>query len=78
MSDCGNYVYHIAIIDYLTDYNMQKWFELQWKHYGLNNKKEVISVAHPNMYGNRFIKFLNSQVIVNEKLQRKMKQAINT
>ena len=31
MSEGGKYIYHIGIIDYLQDFNMDKWVENQYK-----------------------------------------------
>ena len=70
-STCGNYVYHIAIIDYLTEFTFQKQGESFWKTTMKNNKQELVSAIHPTPYGNRFIEFMNKEVIINEESKRK-------
>ena len=68
-STCGRYVYHIAIIDYLTEFNLTKKFESLYKVNIKNNKAEHVSAVNPNLYASRFVNFMSKEVIVNEDLK---------
>jgi hypothetical protein len=50
-STCGNYVYHIAIIDLLTEFNFMKWIESFYKVTIKNNKEVLVSAVRPELYG---------------------------
>ena len=67
-SSCGNYVYHIAIIDYITQFSISKRVESYYKVHIKNQKAELVSCVHPDLYGRRFIDFMTKEVIVNEEL----------
>ena len=67
---CGKYVYHIAIIDYLTEFNLLKVIESFYKTSILANQKEHVSCVHPVLYGNRFRTFMKREVIVNEEKKK--------
>ena len=69
-STCGTYVYHIAIIDYLTEFSIQKRLESFYKTTLKMNRAKLVSAVHPNLYGNRFMEFMNREVIVNEEKKR--------
>ena len=69
-STCGNYVYHIAIIDYLTKFNWAKKGESFYKVTIKGNKAKLVSCVEPGLYGRRFINFMKDSVIVNETKQR--------
>ena len=75
-STCGRYVYHIAIIDYLTRFNFQKrlesWYKVQWK----NQDRNKVSCVEPILYGNRFIKFMSQHVIVNDDMRKEVNMQI--
>ena len=66
-SKCGKYIYHISIIDYLTDFNFSKKFEHFFKVYVKRKDKLNISAVNPKRYSERFINFINREVIINEK-----------
>jgi len=34
------------------------------------NRAKLVSAVHPNLYGNRFMEFMNREVIVNEEKKR--------
>jgi len=70
MSTCGNYVYHIAIIDFLTRFNFWKRLESYYKVNFKNNKKELVSCVPPELYASRFYNFLVKEVIINEKIAK--------
>lgn len=59
-STCGRFIYHIAIIDYLQEYNLQKRGERLFKqlmHYSHGNFSvgHQLSVIDPKRYRQRFI-----------------------
>ena len=63
-SRCGKYVYHLAIIDYLQTFDMSKKFESGFKQHVLFRPMELISAVEPILYGQRFIKFMKNEVIL--------------
>ena len=63
-SSCGKYIYHLAIIDYLQTFNLSKIMESKLKTNMLNRPKELISAVEPKLYGDRFIKFMKNEVIL--------------
>lgn len=63
LSVCGKYIYHIGIIDYLQDYNMDKKLENLLKYHILM-KGGGISAVPPPKYAERFIQFMRSSVII--------------
>lgn len=70
LSNCGRYAYHIAIIDYLTEWNFMKQIESFWKVSIKNNKDVLVSAVNHELYASRFIKFINSEVITNEEEEK--------
>jgi len=66
MSDDGMYLYHIGIIDYLQDFNLNKKGENAFK--GMIDDATQISAVHPKAYAERFFKFMQETVIKNQKL----------
>ena len=58
-SQCGKFIYHIAIIDYLQAFNNLKVFESRSKVYLLNRTYEQISCIDPEPYQKRFFKFMH-------------------
>ena len=68
-SHCGRYKYHIAIIDYLCDYNIEKKLENWFKSKKFKKEKaKQISAVPPDQYEKRFWKFMSREVIINESL----------
>lgn len=62
--DC-NYIYHVSIIDYLQDYNMDKIMENYAKGVILpSDKKGLISAVPPDQYQPRFLNFMRKEVII--------------
>lgn len=57
-----NYVYILAIIDYLTQYGAKKKIEFCLK--GCCNKKKVMSSINPSKYRQRFVLFLKRLSII--------------
>jgi len=70
-SQCGNFIYHLAIIDYLQTFNWEKWSESQFKIHILRRPKYLISAVGPHVYGKRFIKFMKNEVLVDSILNMK-------
>lgn len=66
MSVCGQFIYHVGIIDYLQDYNFEKKAENFWK-YTVQGKGDQISAVPPDFYGQRFLRFMKDNVIVDQR-----------
>lgn len=64
MSEDGKFLYHLGIIDYLQDFNIDKWGENKFK--SLIWDGEMISSVPPHKYANRFFNFMQQQVVVNQ------------
>lgn len=72
-SSCGKYIYHVAIIDYLQQYNMYKQFEHHGKSclmrtpcYGEHEYgPDDISAIQETKYKDRFNNFMRKQVLRN-------------
>lgn len=77
-SSCGRYVYHIAVIDFLTRFNLAKRMESFYKVTIKNNKPENVSCVEPIRYAKRFTKFILRQVIVNEALERQKDRRLDS
>lgn len=61
----GRYIYHIAIIDYLQDYNFDKKAENFYKT--IKNKKDAqISAIPPLEYRNRYMKYMREEIFINQ------------
>ena len=57
-SECGEYVYHVAIIDYLQQWNADKKCESLLKRVFKGRPKDLISCVPPESYQQRFISFI--------------------
>eukprot|EP00347_Sterkiella_histriomuscorum_P009160 403342290 len=64
ISKCGKFIYHIAIIDYLQEFNFAKICESRFKEYILNRDYQEISCIDPIPYHKRFFKFMSNNVII--------------
>ena len=64
MSGDGKFIYHLGIIDYLQDFNVDKWAENKFK--SIISDGEMISAVPPRNYCLRYYKFMTSQVIINQ------------
>jgi len=71
VSKCGNYVYHLAIIDYLQAFTFEKWGESRFKTWVLRRSEDLISAVDPDKYGLRFTKFMKSEVLLDTILDLK-------
>lgn len=65
ISTCGQYIYNIAIIDYLQAYDFEKWGEHQIKVWLYRRDGALISATHPDPYARRFLHFMREHVIIN-------------
>lgn len=52
-------IFHMAVIDYLQEYNWLKKCERFFVPIVTSGSKETISVAKPHFYGTRFYNFLD-------------------
>ena len=59
----GKRVYHIAIIDYLQEWNMQKKLERFTKTVLLGKDGPTLSAIEPEAYATRFRNFVEKYVI---------------
>lgn len=63
--DC-KHIYHLGIIDYLQDFNIEKKFEYYAKTL-INKKNAEISAVPPARYSKRFLDFMRTQVIIDQR-----------
>jgi len=56
MSEDGKFIYHLGIIDYLQDWNFDKWGENKFK--SLISDGDLISAVPPQKYSHRFFNFM--------------------
>ena len=61
-SQCGKYIYHICIIDYLQSFNMNKRAEIAFKTTFKNAKASTLSAISPEKYAVRFLNFMKNHV----------------
>lgn len=59
----GKHIYHVGIIDYLQDYSLTKKLENFTKRQFYGN---MISAVPPKDYALRFLRFMKSNVIINQ------------
>jgi len=71
ISQNGRYIYHIAIIDYLQAFNLEKRLENLIKVWLYNREEYKISAVAPEMYCHRFFKFMKDNVIINQLSNKK-------
>lgn len=62
----GRYIYHVGIIDYLQDYNWEKFGETKFKSIGKGTKAKLISSVPPPDYARRFFNFMQNDVIIDQ------------
>ena len=70
LSKGGKFIYHLAIIDYLQDFNLEKRLENMLKTV-INKDGAQISAIPPNPYCKRYVKFMREHVIIDEKNKKK-------
>ena len=64
ISQCGQYIYHMGIIDYLQAYDGMKRAENFVKVWFKQKDGNLISACHPNLYAKRFYRFMRKEVII--------------
>ena len=57
-------VYHIAIIDYLQEWNLNKKLERFTKTVLLGKDKQTLSAIEPEQYSERFCNFMEKNVLI--------------
>ena len=60
----GNRTYHISIIDYLQEWNLQKKVERFTKTVLLGKDRETLSAVKPDVYGPCFRSFMEKNVFL--------------
>ena len=79
LSSNRQYIYHIAIIDYLQDYNggkkQEHFFKTIWR-----GKDAEISAVPPKRYEKRYVDFMDQEVFLNdqERIQKSKTMSRNT
>lgn len=73
LSESGRYIYHIAIIDYLQDYNLEKKLENRLKVF-INKEGAEISAIQPKEYATRYLRFMRDKVIIDQNSEAKVGQ----
>lgn len=68
-SECGKFIYHLAIIDYLQAFNSEKYMENFFKTMVLKKDKNYISAVKPSWYQVRFRDFMRNEVLVLQTLE---------
>jgi hypothetical protein len=62
MSKCGQYIYHVSIIDYMQLWNFDKKSEVFAKTWLLGKDKKQISAVEPHYYARRFMRFVRANI----------------
>lgn len=75
ISACGEFIYHLGVIDYLQDFNIEKWGENKYK--SLISDGEMISAVKPSKYVTRFFNFMQRHVVINQELEEQRGKEIN-
>ena len=66
ISDCGRYIYNLAIIDYLQAYDFEKHGEHLIKVWLYRRDGSLISACNPNPYARRYLSFMREHVVINQ------------
>lgn len=61
-SQCGKYIYHISVIDYLQDFSFKKKAEIKLKQVFQHADPEMLSAMPSDKYQERFYKFMKERV----------------
>ena len=64
------YIYHVGIIDYLQDFNLDKILENKFKTLFRSSNAEI-SAVEPNRYASRYLKFMRDHVFINQTEEEK-------
>mmetsp|Transcript_30864 Transcript_30864/g.30358 ORF Transcript_30864/g.30358 Transcript_30864/m.30358 type:complete len:178 (-) Transcript_30864:181-714(-) len=65
-SSNGKYIYHIAIIDYLQEFDLNKRLESFTKIHILSRDRNQISAVDPHLYCSRFLSFMRRRVLYDQ------------
>jgi len=66
ISQNGRYIYHVAVIDYLQGYDIEKKAE-NFAKVTIKQRPEIkISCVPPKLYKRRFRNFMKESVIINQ------------
>ena len=65
-SFCGRQTYHMAIIDYLQQWNFEKVGEAFLKRTFKSRPRDKISAVPPDLYQQRFNRFVDSTVLTSQ------------
>ena len=71
ISSCGNFIYHLGIIDYLQEFNMDKIAENKFKTFSNWKTGHLISAINAIDYQKRFVDFMREEVIIEQSSLRK-------
>jgi hypothetical protein len=71
ISSCGNFIYHLGIIDYLQEFNMDKIAENKFKTFSNWKTGHLISAINAIDYQKRFVDFMREEVIIEQSSQRR-------
>ena len=71
-SECGNFIYHIFIIDFLQSFNANKKIEIILKRVFKNAKASELSSINPFAYQRRFMNFITKNIFVDPFLNQKL------
>ena len=64
LSQCGTWIYHVSIIDYLQKWNFDKKAEAFAKKWFLGKNAKGISAVPPEYYARRYTRFMKRNVLV--------------
>jgi hypothetical protein len=68
----------VAIIDYLQEFNLEKKAENFLKVWVYNREEYRISAVNQNMYRERFYKFMQDSVLINQTGEEVQRQTLQT
>jgi len=60
----GDKTVHLAIIDYLQEWNLNKKLERAWKTVALHKDGKTLSAIDPDSYAKRFQLFMEQNLLV--------------
>ena len=73
VSDQGDFIYHIGIIDFLQDYSFAKKAETAFKTMSSKgNEANFISCVSPHRYAFRFVRYIQENVLLHRKEEDSM------
>ena len=75
MSEDGKYIYHLGLIDYLQDFNFDKFVENKYKSF--IDDGNLISAVPPDAYSYRFFNFMQNHVVINQEISDSQREDIS-